>query len=357
MLYPTPSNPITFFVAENVTREKEMSHWWQRVSPGAVFEEKQGGQVVIFHPGRKNYNDGPDFLNACISYGGRIYQGDVELHLNEKGWFEHGHHHQPRYGDVVLHVVSQINKKIQLPYLTIQMPIHKGKHQQFCEIDPSKGEPEIHYNILQQGIAEWRKKVASFLSKKHTFQFFYFQESMAVFGSGENKRLFRQLAQTIWSLNHVRYSDWVSKFSDMGSRINWHHSGVMPKAYPEKRLQGLSELSYDIFLSGPTKDSLSCLKNKFKKAGFSKGIFTEWLGNVHLPILAAFDSEQENNYFKDWMALYIPAPYGRIDRQFKDWFPRKMLKSFPISQGLLALQTQFCDLGNCHLCLFKRGRK
>ena len=66
-----------------------------------------GGETIeIVHRGSWTHGFGPDFRNAIISVGGRDLQsGSIELHLRTSGWRAHGHHLDPRYNDVIAHVV------------------------------------------------------------------------------------------------------------------------------------------------------------------------------------------------------------------------------------------------------------
>lgn len=61
-------------------------------------------RIEVIRRGRHNTDGGPDFRDAVIRIDGRIRQGDVELHLQAKDWFTHGHHQDPAYNHVVLHV-------------------------------------------------------------------------------------------------------------------------------------------------------------------------------------------------------------------------------------------------------------
>jgi len=50
---------------------------------------------------------------------GKIERGDIEIHLNERGWYEHGHHNDPRYKNVILHVVTHTSKNQDIHSLHI----------------------------------------------------------------------------------------------------------------------------------------------------------------------------------------------------------------------------------------------
>jgi uncharacterized protein DUF2851 len=73
--------------------------------------EINGKNLVISSPGWWNLEAGPDFRNAEIFLDGVRLAGDVEIHLNSDDWFHHGHHHDPRYNQVILHVVLYSSHK------------------------------------------------------------------------------------------------------------------------------------------------------------------------------------------------------------------------------------------------------
>jgi hypothetical protein len=64
----------------------------------------QGESIEIISPGIWNTEAGPDFLKTHLRIGQRDYRGDVEIHLHEGGWYHHGHHCDPRYNGVILHL-------------------------------------------------------------------------------------------------------------------------------------------------------------------------------------------------------------------------------------------------------------
>ncbi|HPN34141.1 MAG TPA: DUF2851 family protein [bacterium] len=65
-----------------------------------------GRPVQILEKGVRNYDAGPDFLNALIVLDGRMQRGDVEIHPLAGDWYSHHHHTDPRYNSVLLHIVT-----------------------------------------------------------------------------------------------------------------------------------------------------------------------------------------------------------------------------------------------------------
>jgi hypothetical protein len=71
-----------------------------------------GDEVVIFHPGFKNPNAGPDFPQARLRIDGMEWIGSVEIHILASGWIDHRHDLDPAYDNVVLHVVWRNDRPV-----------------------------------------------------------------------------------------------------------------------------------------------------------------------------------------------------------------------------------------------------
>lgn len=59
----------------------------------------------ILQYGFHNQSDGPDFNNAKIKIQGQVWHGHVEVHIKASDWYKHKHHNDPKYDNVILHVV------------------------------------------------------------------------------------------------------------------------------------------------------------------------------------------------------------------------------------------------------------
>ncbi|HOQ89093.1 MAG TPA: DUF2851 family protein, partial [Candidatus Hydrogenedentes bacterium] len=95
--FPDVSSP-------SAAAEADLQAWWAAVPPGSRFTSREGHRLEVHHPGRKNTGPGPDFTHAQIGFNGEIIRGSVEIHRHAGGWTAHGHHTDPRYNDVILHV-------------------------------------------------------------------------------------------------------------------------------------------------------------------------------------------------------------------------------------------------------------
>ena len=79
--------------------------WASKALGEGPFQLVDGRMVEVLHPGFQHYGGGPDFFHAKIRINDLLWAGNVELHLEEKGWTDHRHHLDPAYENVILHVV------------------------------------------------------------------------------------------------------------------------------------------------------------------------------------------------------------------------------------------------------------
>ena len=80
--------------------------WFDARWRPATLRTVDGRPVIVHAPGRWNVQAGPDFQQAIVEFGDGVRQrGDVEIHCQASGWTAHRHHLDPRYNQVILHVV------------------------------------------------------------------------------------------------------------------------------------------------------------------------------------------------------------------------------------------------------------
>lgn len=70
-----------------------------------------GRPLEVIFQGWLNRGAGPDFTEARVRIGDSEIFGDVEIHTDPTNWRAHGHHKDPAYERVVLHVVLQESVK------------------------------------------------------------------------------------------------------------------------------------------------------------------------------------------------------------------------------------------------------
>lgn len=86
--------------------ELAVAAWWRDHQAPLVLEDGAGHTWEIIHRGAWSHRLGPDFVDALVLLDGReLISGAIELHLHQRGWYEHGHHLDAAYNNVVLHAI------------------------------------------------------------------------------------------------------------------------------------------------------------------------------------------------------------------------------------------------------------
>lgn len=81
--------------------------WEQGLFEHRGLRTTDGRPVEIVRPGRIQRDSGPDLLDARVRIDGQMWAGTIEVHLRSSEWATHGHHLDPAYENVVLHVVYE----------------------------------------------------------------------------------------------------------------------------------------------------------------------------------------------------------------------------------------------------------
>jgi hypothetical protein len=86
--------------------------WKYRLYSGKSQSTTCGEKLEILSPGEQNLHAGPDFFNARIRLDQMVWAGNVEVHRRASDWYKHGHHFNPAYNNVILHVVGDYDTDV-----------------------------------------------------------------------------------------------------------------------------------------------------------------------------------------------------------------------------------------------------
>lgn len=88
-----------------MVREDFLHYVWKFRMFNSEYLNYKGEKIEVIEPGQYNYSSGPDFFNAKIKIGRTVWAGNVEIHVKASDWFRHGHHKDPAYDNIILHMV------------------------------------------------------------------------------------------------------------------------------------------------------------------------------------------------------------------------------------------------------------
>lgn len=102
-------------------KEEFIYYLWENRLLSKDLTTIDGEDVNVISVGHRNYDSGPDFLDARIKIGNTLWVGHVEIHVNASDWFRHGHQDDDAYKNVVLHVVySNDTERLNIPTVEIK---------------------------------------------------------------------------------------------------------------------------------------------------------------------------------------------------------------------------------------------
>ncbi len=305
-----------------------------------------GKSIQILHQGNLNLSDGPDFKQAKFLIDGLMWQGSVEMHLKSTNWYQHSHHTDKSYNNVVLHVVvehsppsvtcangSQPFTLNLLPYLdkTIE-PFLKAYFQ-----DQKLPCSNVHFISKSAFLTQLDKAHLEYLETKVSDFFSFFNpeglQSIAWknalfvsifdgFGISQNRTSMKKLAFNL--LNSSSSS--IKNFSHQASELafnsahnyKWNFKSARPANHPANRVKQASEFGYLIletpFSSFIKTDALKLWKSWCETLGYSyTGRIKILYGTVFIPALYALASmlahqNLKNLVLKEWRSLRTPIP-------------------------------------------------
>lgn len=180
--------------------------------------------ISIGDTGTHNHLSGPDFFNAKIYIDGQLWAGNVEIHVKASDWYAHHHEEDPKYENVILHVVWEEDTMVfrkngtVIPTLELknvvppkfvevyQELLDKQKHSFInCETDMLEVDSFIFENWLERLYFERLEHKSETISKllensKNDWEQVLFTLLLKSFGSKINSDAFLTLA------DHLEFS-------------------------------------------------------------------------------------------------------------------------------------------------------
>lgn len=367
-------------------REERLVQWWFSLPAGSRLKTVAGETIHLLEHGERNRHDGPDVCGTVLVSSEGLLKGDVEFHLREREWNYHGHHTNPRYRNVILHVIMTVDASrcknadgravsaVVVPEVTV-----RKLSPNTCPLEGEISSETVLTELWPLAIIRWQEKVSATretAKKCGGFRQAFYESTFWALGLKGNEESFLRLSQlsplseleSLGDVERIRerllhVSGLRTADSQNGNSFIWRRCGIRPAAHPEKRVEFGAAVA-DKLLTGwapwsdPEHGTFPDLFRLFGKVLLGRSWCCEWIGNVIVPFQAAWQKNSAgkvNELIEKWWTLKSGQSYGKLDRQFLGHLSTRLLKSFGVQQGLLALQLRYCDEKLCELCPLREG--
>jgi hypothetical protein len=253
---------------DHISETEVVRLWQEQLRKHRLLEDSEGRPVEIIYPGRLNDGQGGDFRDAVVASGSSCKSGNIEIHTRASGWQSHGHHKNPAYNCVVLHVALKQDRPGEavlqngktIPTVILEKCLAQGTHtsnsQLPCQGIINKSENVARY-LDRIGQRRFFIKAAHYqteLAQIEAGQSLY-QGVLTALGYTKNQGPFQELAQRVplSSLEEIaraegNQEDILSRLQYLlysnATAISWELYRVRPDNSPARRIAALSHLIY-----------------------------------------------------------------------------------------------------------------
>ena len=120
-------------------REEFLYYIWENRLTDKDLNTTEGEAVDIVATGYRNTDSGPDYLEAKIRIGDKLWAGHVEIHVKSSDWNRHGHQNDKAYKNVILHVVYENDMQVNdIPTLELKGHFDESLFAQYQRLISSK---------------------------------------------------------------------------------------------------------------------------------------------------------------------------------------------------------------------------
>ncbi len=380
--------------------EDDIAHRWWALPPGSVLPLADGGWVRLVFPGYPGGSVGPDVHDAvlCLSpstgplVAGELpsrtpeqHVGDVEFHMRASDWVVHQHHTDPRYNNVILHVVlvcdgtgSTIRQdghavpvcSLQdLPLTTLPLPLSSEKLWACHRIMPSLSIAEVDRLLLQAGLLRFEQKAHTFVEQLHqaaSIDEYSLYDTCLIpalaegLGYGRDREFFR--AAGLRLLNKAHHIPEPQGRALQPSPLDAARLRVLARLVAQwstpsvwVKLHGV--LLLDLPSSAIQLDAvLQAIRDMFCMQGLSLARTDILICNVVLPFAAAIALlEHDTPLYNRAQTLYMQHPGLSSNRITRLMSAQLLLLEEPQGscrqQGLHFIYQQTCRKKHCEICL------
>ncbi len=371
--------------------------WEQQYICFDKLQLQSGEPLRIIDSGTYNTGDGPDFLNARIVINNIMLVGDIELHINSEDWYKHGHHQDPSYNGVILHVVLETPEEkpvyrkdgTLIPELAlsdaipleIQPFLHTHSQKLACEqhihlLDDSLLENhlrDMHLAYFDYSVDKLLSSYPYHLSVDEAWLYLITLATFRVGGFHKNVNAMERLHHILWA-KYLDSGQWpcvedaleISGLSSESSQMNrkeWDYSGCRPANQPPKRIaqsihlvEVITNMGWREFLHESTASIPKILYAQLStKQRFGATRWQQWIYQAFVPSVYILGSLSGKHALHVESRGLWQAMNRKIDGNITEYFeasgwPKTALKQ----QGHIHLYKRYCKPQACMDCkIFK----
>ena len=366
--------------------ERYLHHLWKnKLLPFHKLKTIDNKEIQFVNPGFHNENEsGPDFTMAKLKIDDLMWIGSVEIHVLSSDWYKHKHHIDKAYENVILHVVYEHDKSVEItnrliPTIELKSFIDLNHFNRFLNFYKSPKFP-CKFNFYEYSKTELPKmielavegrllrKIAEFSSRLNSDSHRLYLLTAHSFGSSVNKQPFEQFANN-YSLERIYAllkNNNIDKLTNQlwgeVKNYNWKTKGLHAASIPFKRFEQFikfitnADLNFP-FWSLPASLIILHFQNEFYKVEItSKIIIDGFLINVLSPIIYHKGIEENRLDLKIKAIQILKNTNPESNRFTKIWeeLGVKPQNAYD-SQGLLEIYQQLCTRKDCLNCLIGKN--
>ncbi|UCH62352.1 MAG: DUF2851 family protein [Fidelibacterota bacterium] len=333
-------------------READLHTRWERIAGRNVWG--LGGKYQIVHQGKRNGGPGPDFLDAVILFpDGRMRRGDVEIHLRREGWRQHGHQWDPRYRQVILHVISTgsleaVPQEWWRAVPTLLLPGEPASLQSLCETIPLtlsdfRAQPDFLRTLAMQ---RWWRRLADWSGRDS-------QDILKILARRLGPDHHRLALANLWLASLPGEGNLFSFLSNVMACLPVETIGSIRKELPG-RVLFLSALAFSYHrqprtLASWSLDEIQQLARDLQAGSWptpTRSFLIEVVGNW---LLFLGSVKTGSDRFDEWYLLPLGWSYGRV-RRHVERLGLQRPSNFGQQQGLLEWIESLCKPVECDCC-------
>ena len=380
-------------------RESDLSRIWEgQTFPPEAVTTSGGERLRVIYRGRRGRGAGPDFRDAIIAAPSGLLEGDVELHLRSSDFRRHGHHLDPVYDGLAMHLVlrhddgadTQLHNGRRIPVVALADWLEARTDQliEWLQRAPVWQEPcrsavdrlgqePVSRTLERLGEIRFRQKTAA-CSRELAGAApddVLWPRLLEALGYGGHRERIREIAAAVpWRSLRDRLAEAgsVSSRKALATQLLSAASARLSTATPqcgsvrpanrlERRIAGAAALAARYAGSGFTAQFLplleaggriavrSLVRSLSVEGSIGRSRAIEITANAVLPLLAALENGRWERPAEGLYALLpLPARYGPV-RHLHDALPDVRIDSRR-QQGMLYLLGQYCTRGGCGRC-------